>query len=382
MEKLSERIHTLVPRKIDKLKADLVDSFIYLVTLIPIFNTITPLYGKEDYEWFKAIIVGTLIFVVLNYFIRYYLPLKLKGKTIGKLLFNIKTVDYYGYEVKSGQLLSKEFIYIFFPILVFSKFTNVNNILVGLWLLLFLISIFNSYLLSGFKNFLTRKEAKSYLKKQEEEITPELIENTGLNLNKKVKELRKAYNTTYKAESKKQKELLNDLKHKQGMLKVDKSDKQKAYDLEVKQKLEQKELTLESTSILNAITDKFNIDMFDLEKQELAKLNESISSFTQDKIDAYNAFDFETKLASLEEKLDTEDKDQKSAVKEEIKTLKKENNQLKKKANESFLRRTRLFFTKRDERVQGRSLNDLRANTITVDAYKFDKFFEEHRTEE
>ena len=125
MEKLSERIDTLKPRNSQKLKADLVDILIYAVTLLLLINILFPIFNKGEYNLYRAIITGSLFFVVINYFFRYYVPVRTNGKTIGKLLFKLQTVDYYGYEVKASQLILKEAIYIFLPVLFFSKFTKI-----------------------------------------------------------------------------------------------------------------------------------------------------------------------------------------------------------------------------------------------------------------
>lgn len=338
MEKLSERIHTLVPRKSDKLKADLVDFVIYLVTMVPIINIYTPLYGKEDYNWYKAVIFGSLIFILLNYFIRYYIPMRFKGKSIGKLLFNIKTVDYYGYAVKPNQLLMRESIYIFFPLLSFSKFTDINYILIGVWALIFVVSVINSYFLSSLSNRVTRTETLKYLRKSGAELTEEVYEETGLNIFDKTTTLYKHHKnekdqlkSVYKSELK---ELLSS--QKEDLNNIPKEDKDTRYDLSLKQKQDKEKLRNNYIAELNRITDIYNEELFEVEKVEFAKLEETSLGF------------------------------------------RKQNPDYDDKRTNGFTG----FIQKRNKQTQNRSLMDKLANTVVVDAYKFDKFYEEYRSEE
>lgn len=266
MEKLSERIDTLKPRTSEKLKADLVDIAIYLVTLVPIINILVPLYNTEDYNFFRAVILGSLIFIVANYFLRYYLPLKLKGRTIGKLLFHTQTVDYYGYEVKPGQLLFKEFIYIFVPVLVFSKFTYLNYGLLAIWFIVFLMSAYQVYLL-------TKKSMKEKLEEAKEHaLDQELdLEEVGYYLFDKLKERKDQYKLELKDIKNKEKEAQKALKNEHKTYLSTLQDKEAIYQAKVKQKLEFEKLLQTQKEARQAFDKLYDQDVLDIQHKELEK---------------------------------------------------------------------------------------------------------------
>ena len=282
MEKLSERIDTLKPRTSEKLKADLVDFLIYLITLIPIINIITPLYNTEDFNWFRAVIMGSLVFILINYFLRYFIPLKFKGRTIGKLLFNLQTVDYYGYEVKPGQLLLKESIYIFVPILVFSKFTYLNYGLLAMWFLFFLISVYRSY-------FLTKRSMKQKLKEAKEfSFEQEIpLEDVGYDLfhllkerTKKFKVMSKEIAQQHKLEKK---NLLQEHKIYLGTL----QDKEAKYQANLKHKLDLESLVEVHKNQKFEISKEYDHDLLQIIHIELDKAEKIIEANQEPEPDYY-----------------------------------------------------------------------------------------------
>ncbi len=285
MEKLSERIDTLKPRNSQKLKADLVDVLIYAITLLLLINILFPIFNTSDYNWFKATITGSLFFVVINYFIRYYIPLRKNGRSIGKLLFNLQTVDYYGYEVKPSQLISKEAIYIFLPVLFFSKFTNLNYILIALWFLLFLKSVHNAYYLQRASHYQTLREAKEILvlslqpnlregnRPEKIELTKEQNDSIGQLLFIKLKEQNGVFKGHYKILKAKQKTETNDLfsLQKVARSKISKEDKDALYQLSLQHKLDTKTLKEQHKKATDELNKTYDDQVINTRNIELGK---------------------------------------------------------------------------------------------------------------
>lgn len=288
MEKLSERIDTLKPRNTEKLKADLIDILIYLITLIPIANIITPLYNTEDYNWFKAVIMGSLIFVVANYFIRYFIPMKMNGKSIGKWIMNLQTVDYYGYDVKPGQLLLKESFYIFIPLLVFSKFQVLNYILLGVWFLFFLRSVYYVY-------FLTKRSQNEYIKEAVEyleEPTEEDLENAGANLRDKLDKRKVQFKNELKTLKAQHKEKITKLKneHKNDLSTL--TDKEATYQAKLNQKLELDKLQEALHEERITFEQTYDNDILTITHQELDKAKAIIEANKEEEPDYYPISEF------------------------------------------------------------------------------------------
>lgn len=292
MEKLSERIDTLKPRSSQKLKADLVDILIYSVTLLSLINILFPIFNKGDYNLYKAIITGSLFFVIINYFLRYYIPSKTNGKTIGKLLFKLQTVDYYGYEVKSSQLIMKESIYIFLPILFFSKSTMMNYFLIGLWFLVFLKSVYNAYFQQNISYKSTLKEAKELLmdslnvadQPQKIELTNDQMDSIGLLLFDKIKELKTDFKINYKNLKNTHNEEFKALKtsQKEESSAINKEDKDAVYQLSIQHKLQKDTLSDKQNKELNEKNIEFDNSVNTTRTQELDKAQAFINSCKED----------------------------------------------------------------------------------------------------
>lgn len=277
MEKLSDRIQTLKPSQNKRLIADGIDTLIYLLTLIPLINVFNPIFNVEDFSWFRAIIVGSLIFILLNYFIRYFIPVKTKGKTIGKLIMKTKVVDFYGYEVKPSQLLYRESIYIFLPIAIFSKFELFNYLLLVIWFLIIAKGLYNSYILMPrSRNLyigLGRKSLIAELELDPKEIPEDKLDIFGGLVKTKIKERKNMYKEERTELIKKHKEALTTLKTSQTSEVESLTDKEAIYQKKVAQKLALKSLQGAQKNELLELEQSFTVDLVHINQTESEKGN-------------------------------------------------------------------------------------------------------------